>query len=499
MKNNLKPIFLTSLLIASGMFGCGSDSDSGNPETPQSCQISQAECTLEGKTLNIEKCICVDSGTPVQNCPLTEAMCASANKTLDDANCVCVDSQPPQGCKITQADCESQGKTLDDANCVCVDSQPPQECKTDGLVKCDGTCIDPKTSNIYCGANENCENYTSCKDTETCTEGRCRPTKCESDEHFYDVICEKDSLENCGEHGLKCANTVAGWKSGACTQGRCEVLQCIDGFHVDANTGKCVQDTNTCCGASCTKCTSEEYCISATCATTGTVVTFGNYYQSNATTKEPIQWRILEIDSERNQMLLLSEYVLDVQPYHTSKTSITWEDCSLRTWLNNTFMATAFSATEQAKIQTTHLDNQANPYIHTSVPVSGGNATDDKVFLLGVEDVCGEDSNSVLDYYCSGSLYFNNGTDRRALATWYVFNLGTYAYSADPDNPEEIGPKCDETNIQMEKCFTYWWLRSPGSSNSDAVYVHPHGFVEFGGDDVNFAHNGVRPALWVQY
>ena len=87
-----------------------------------------------------------------------------------------------------------------------------QECKTEGFVKCGGSCIDPTRSINYCGANENCENYTVCKDTETCVDSRCRPTTCEADEHFHDVICEKDSVDHCGEHGFKCAERVEGWR-----------------------------------------------------------------------------------------------------------------------------------------------------------------------------------------------------------------------------------------------------------------------------------------------
>ncbi|MBQ9394374.1 MAG: hypothetical protein IJU23_02515, partial [Proteobacteria bacterium] len=214
-------ILLTSLLTTLGLFGCGNDSDSDNPKIPENCQIAQADCASQGKTLDAMNCVCIDSGTPTLNCPLTEAMCASAGKILDVTNCTCADSHTPPNCQITQADCEKTGKTLDAANCVCIDSGKPQGCKTDGFVKCGSTCIDPKTSNTYCGANVNCENYTACKDTETCFEGRCRPTKCESDEHFYEVICEKDSLDNCGEHGFKCSDQVEGWKSGDCVEKTC--------------------------------------------------------------------------------------------------------------------------------------------------------------------------------------------------------------------------------------------------------------------------------------
>ena len=197
-------------------------------------------------------------------------------------------------------------------------------CSTDGDVLCDNRCIDPMTSNKYCGADEHCKGYTECTDDTSCQNGTCKKTQspeepdpptveckanehlyndaCEPDDadncgthgascslkingwasgdciqatctvkscaegmHIYDNACVSDDIENCGLHGRVCANTVAGWKTGACTQGKCKVLQCIDNFHVDAGTGECVQDTKTCCGAECTKCADGLVCAAGVC------------------------------------------------------------------------------------------------------------------------------------------------------------------------------------------------------------------------------------------
>ena len=62
---------------------------------------------------------------------------------------------------------------------------------------------------------------------------------------------------------------------------------------------------------------------------------FGNYFQSNSTTKEPVKWRVLSNSGE--ELFLLSDQNLDAQPYHSRRTSITWADSSLRKWLNETF------------------------------------------------------------------------------------------------------------------------------------------------------------------
>lgn len=41
-------------------------------------------------------------------------------------------------------------------------------------------------------------------------------------------------------------------------------------------------------------------------------------------------------------MLLLSEKSLDEKPYNMKAANVTWETCTLRDWLNNTFIHEAF-------------------------------------------------------------------------------------------------------------------------------------------------------------
>ena len=135
------------------------------------------------------------------------------------------------------------------------DSTQESSCKTEGFVNCNGTCIDPTTSKQYCGANEYCEGFVACKDTETCFNGRCRPTNCEPDEHYHDVVCEKDSAEHCGEHGVKCADKVEGWKSGTCVDKSCKLDACNAGLHIFENT--CEQDDANHCGSHDTDCSKE--------------------------------------------------------------------------------------------------------------------------------------------------------------------------------------------------------------------------------------------------
>ena len=93
----------------------------------------------------------------------------------------------------------------------------------------------------------------------------------------------------------------------------------------------------------CAKSTSAKY--DSEKFTIGNYVAFGTYPQTAAgTDKTPIEWLVLDRDG--NKALIISRYGLDAQPYNTKCTDITWEKCTLRTWLNSTFMNKAFTSEE---------------------------------------------------------------------------------------------------------------------------------------------------------
>ena len=114
----------------------------------------------------------------------------------------------------------------------------------------------------------------------------------------------------------------------------------------------------------------------------GDTYTFGAYEQDNSTSngKEAIEWTVL--DKDGMSLLLISKQALDCQQYNTSYTDVTWESCSLRKWMNGTFLNKAFNAEEQAQIQNTTVSADKNPEYNTNP----GNATTDKVFLLSINE-----------------------------------------------------------------------------------------------------------------
>ena len=81
------------------------------------------------------------------------------------------------------------------------------------------------------------------------------------------------------------------------------------------------------------------------------VIRFGRYQQKNdpAAAAEPIEWIVLETDGKSAK--LLSRYGLATKAYDEHCFwPVTWENCTLRAWLNNEFLNTAFTEEEQQRL-----------------------------------------------------------------------------------------------------------------------------------------------------
>ena len=185
----------------------------------------------------------------------------------------------------------------------------------------------------------------------------------------------------------------------------------------------------------------------------GEAIEFGNYPQDKDGTEKPIEWIVMK--NEGNQVLLLSKYVLDAKSYNEGWEDVTWETSDIRQWLNTEFYTTAFNKAEKAKIQTSLIKNEDNSENGTS----GGNDTEDKVFLLSEKEA---------------ETLFSNDEERIAKATEYAEKSGVY--------------------VNEEKAVL-WWLRSPGCSRDYAAEVSYYGWINRSGCDVNSYDVGVRPAL----
>ena len=109
-------------------------------------------------------------------------------------------------------------------------------------------------------------------------------------------------------------------------------------------------------------------------AKVGDTITFGSYEQDDDMTngKEEIEWIVLAKDSKG--ILVVSKYALDCLPYNKDNVDVTWENSTIREWLNNKFYTTAFTKKERKMINKVKLTNNDNPYFGTKggVTVTGG-------------------------------------------------------------------------------------------------------------------------------
>ena len=201
-------------------------------------------------------------------------------------------------------------------------------------------------------------------------------------------------------------------------------------------------------------------------ASVGDYVTFGSYEQDNDMSNgaEAIEWQVL--DKKDGKVLLMSKYALDVKPYHEKQEAVTWETCTLRSWLNNEFYNTAFGSGEQKYIAESYLSNADNSKHGTN----GGNATYDKVFLLSIGE-------STTYFYWESDV---EDPARGAGVTEYAKAQGAWT-------------------SELEEFYGngWLWLRSPGETVTDAAGIYSGGHVDYQGYYVDDTTHVIRPALRV--
>ena len=153
-------------------------------------------------------------------------------------------------------------------------------------------------------------------------------------------------------------------------------------------------------------------------------------------------WLVLE---ERDgKALIITKEIISQLMYHGAMEEITWENCSLRAYLNGTFLG-EFSAEEKARIVPTVNKNTNNP----EYDIKNGKDTKDSVFLLSLEEA---------------NLYFADDASRAAM---------------------------------FQHAYGWWWLRSAGMRDDCAAIVTGEGTIAYAGSGVTYSNRGVRPAMWI--
>lgn len=192
----------------------------------------------------------------------------------------------------------------------------------------------------------------------------------------------------------------------------------------------------------------------------GDVFTFGCYGPKD-TPMLPISWRVLDV--EENRILVLSERILAMRPFHNDCKPIRWEDSSLRWWLNHKFLEVAFTPEERELI--CDPEPGLDPLGAFLWQMHGLETTTasihDRVFVL-----------------CHSDIY-NYFPD-----TQPMFHPGSSAKAAD-------------NLTRVDQSLLCWWLRTSSSQSPTAYIVSP--FDSVGMSMVERDNlNGVRPAMWLR-
>ena len=187
-----------------------------------------------------------------------------------------------------------------------------------------------------------------------------------------------------------------------------------------------------------------------------TKVLLGTYEQDGDTKngKEPIEWLVVDRSEDGRAYYLISRYILDWRSFDT-RSSFTgmWADCELRTWLNGSFMESAFSAEERDAIRETTLEDTN---------------TKDSVFLMAHED------------------------SRLLIRDEYRVGLLTpYA-----QQKERVSPSSSRAQLGSYRGFGFWMRSGQGGTNAGVLDAYASiGSMPNKGNYVK--SEGVRPAMWV--
>ncbi len=249
-------------------------------------------------------------------------------------------------------------------------------------------------------------------------------------------------------------------------------------------------------------------CVELEKADIGDLVALGTYDTAPGNDRtEPLKWRV--IDRDGSKLLLLCDQLIDSFSYNYNPSQegledITWENSSLRAFLNDSGSGflTMFTEEEQAIMLTTHVDNSSNnaellkywgsfhddgekkysDLAKQSVPDMSD--TDDRVFLLSFREV---------------EKYFGEATeDNSDDDTGYPFtampknsNWIAYVTKAVQDNGSGYFDRYTFGGAWMTRTLS---TAHPGNGRL-VVYISGDGQVF---NYFTYTPMFIRPAVWVQ-
>jgi hypothetical protein len=196
----------------------------------------------------------------------------------------------------------------------------------------------------------------------------------------------------------------------------------------------------------------QEFAVSAK---RGDTFQFGSFEQDGDSSNgsEDIIWIVLK--NKDGELTAMSKYGLAEHPFHDEDIPVTWDNSSLRQWMNTEFYENAFTSEEKSLIRKTENQNRPNPYYETA----SGETTEDYVFLPTVKEVEGMSADL---YTCfptpAGITSGIIGDARTGHCEWWLRTAGirddTASRVSDAGFPDSIGTKVNVPGIAVRPCIT---------------------------------------------
>jgi hypothetical protein len=187
----------------------------------------------------------------------------------------------------------------------------------------------------------------------------------------------------------------------------------------------------------------------------GAVAAFGGY-----------EWQVLDVAEGGRALLITKGLVRDERQYNRLHYHATWADSDMRAWLNGEFLA-SFGKEDRERILAAELQNKDNPWFGTE----GGADTEDKVFLLSLDEVL---------------RYFGDSGD-----------VAAPRRKNSEGELQDDGGFVDDGFNAARAAGKVWWLRTPGRRKNNAANVSGNGRIFIAGSGISIPL-GVRPAVWVR-
>ena len=201
---------------------------------------------------------------------------------------------------------------------------------------------------------------------------------------------------------------------------------------------------------------------------------------------EPLLWRVLEVRD--GIALLLSHAAIECKAFQQDLTEVSWENCTLRSWLNGygksenasgidysgsgcNFLDMAFSEKEQEAILSYPVRNECNYYFGTD---SGGE-TADKVSLPAESELFAHDSSKIHGFSPRDDI---PDRAKQFTPTDYAVLQGAWHASGDSTYGN-----------------VFWITRTTGYTHANVVYVDESGYMYNRGILVTCDDAAIIPAL----